>query len=517
MKVLILASNPRGDLNLDREIRDLRAVIEGARNRQDFEVSDALAVRVSDLQQLLFKHEPQIVHFCGHGSGRQGLVFQDDSGNEQWVQADALSELFRLFSSNVRCVLLNACYSETQANAIVNHVDYVIGMNREVQDNAAIAFSKGFYRALGYARSIEQAFEFGRNAIQLEISGGSRLHSAEPDTVRKIEVVDAIEQTPIPEHLKPILKIKPNLSSRAQGDLTRAEQSLSQDVRAEIQLAIDKSLRRVAPLKPNISATVAGVDGALLEATPASLETHKVTHQPKGRVKQSVSSDDTSFTTKIIVMLGVVGIVGMSAWLLSQRILSNSEPVVIPDPIENPEPDVIISANGINYEPLKKSLESQDWTLADEQTMSGLLKVVAIARPERDPTQTWFNSDDIKELKLACSDLKIINRLWAESTNNRLSLSTQARIWQRVGGAIETENVTLEMRERFSRSVGWQDAAKNPLDLEILHRDIENVPSEEIPEGYLPSAIGRYKGEIFVGPGNEFAALPSTLQECDAL
>ena len=149
MKILILASNPRKDLNLDREIRDLRNVIEASRNRQEFEVEDALAVRVGDLQDLLFKHKPQIVHFCGHGSGQQGLVFEGNDGGEQWVRAEALSELFRLFSKNVGCVLLNACYSEEQANAIVNHIDYVIGMNQEIRDDAAIAFSKGFYRALG--------------------------------------------------------------------------------------------------------------------------------------------------------------------------------------------------------------------------------------------------------------------------------------------------------------------------------------------------------------------------------
>jgi hypothetical protein len=71
-RILILASNPRKDLNLDREIRDLREVIEKSRSREQFEVEDALAVRVKDLQNLLLKHEPQIVHFCGHGSVSRG-------------------------------------------------------------------------------------------------------------------------------------------------------------------------------------------------------------------------------------------------------------------------------------------------------------------------------------------------------------------------------------------------------------------------------------------------------------
>ena len=52
MKILILASNPRKDLNLDCEIRDLKEVIEKSRNREQFEAVIELAMRVGDLQDL---------------------------------------------------------------------------------------------------------------------------------------------------------------------------------------------------------------------------------------------------------------------------------------------------------------------------------------------------------------------------------------------------------------------------------------------------------------------------------
>ena len=248
MKILILASNPRKDLNLDREIRDLKEVIKKSHNRLEFEVEDALAVRVGDLQELLFSHRPQIVHFCGHGSGQQGLVFEGSDGGEQWVRAEALSDLFRLFAENVGCVLLNACYSEEQANAIVNHIDYVIGMNQEIRDDAAIAFSKGFYRALGYECSIEQAYEFGRNAIQLEISGSSKkTRSTVTEAVRKIETVDAIQRVVIPEHLKPILKTRLALMQNLEPVVSGSEQVLSQAKREEIQLDVAKVLTEEKP------------------------------------------------------------------------------------------------------------------------------------------------------------------------------------------------------------------------------------------------------------------------------
>jgi hypothetical protein len=123
-------------------------------------------------------------------------------------------------------------------------------MSREIQDNAAIAFSRGFYRALGYECSMEQAFEFGRNAIQLEISGSSRMRSVATDELRKAEVVDAIEQIEIPEHLKPVLKTKPTLSPGARANITAPEQPLSQETRVAIQLDIDRSLEADAKVKP---------------------------------------------------------------------------------------------------------------------------------------------------------------------------------------------------------------------------------------------------------------------------
>ena len=44
-----------------------------------------------------------------------------------------------------------------------------VGTKKEIQDRAAIAFSKGFYGALGEGESIERAFELGCNQIALEI------------------------------------------------------------------------------------------------------------------------------------------------------------------------------------------------------------------------------------------------------------------------------------------------------------------------------------------------------------
>ena len=55
-----------------------------------------------------------------------------------------------------------------QAKAISKHIPFVIGMNSSVSDDAALEFAVGFYDALGAGRSIQAAFELGRNAIALK-------------------------------------------------------------------------------------------------------------------------------------------------------------------------------------------------------------------------------------------------------------------------------------------------------------------------------------------------------------
>ena len=68
-------------------------------------------------------------------------------------------------------MVLNACYSEQQAKAIAEHIDYVIGMSNAISDSAAISFSAAFYQALGYGIDFRTAFELGCAQIDLENLG----------------------------------------------------------------------------------------------------------------------------------------------------------------------------------------------------------------------------------------------------------------------------------------------------------------------------------------------------------
>ena len=204
-KILILASNPRGDLNIDREIRDLKAAIK--RNK-DFIVEIEPAVQSKDVQKHFHEYRPYLVHFCGHGAGDEGLVLEGD----KLLSNNALSGLFDIFGEEIECVLLNACTTEIQAGVIGKYVPYVIGTSREILDRAAYLFAVGFYEALGYGESIERCHQLGCNAVEIGLNQVKLLPEIS-ETSRKFEVIDLDETQAKTEPLKIILKKNSNLSN----------------------------------------------------------------------------------------------------------------------------------------------------------------------------------------------------------------------------------------------------------------------------------------------------------------
>ena len=168
-KLLFLAANPldTDPLRLDEEMRAVDLALRQAGFRDQFDVRSHWAVRVGDLQELLLRHRPDIVHFSGHGSSAGEIVLQDASGQGAVVPANAVNDLFRVLRDNIRCVVLNACYSADQAAGIAEQIDCVIGMSDAITDAASIEFAAAFYRALGYGRSVQSAFDLGCNQIDL--------------------------------------------------------------------------------------------------------------------------------------------------------------------------------------------------------------------------------------------------------------------------------------------------------------------------------------------------------------
>jgi hypothetical protein len=199
--ILFLAANPLGTdrLALDEEARAIQLELERSGCRERFELVTRWAARPLDLLRELRKLKPTVVHFSGHGGrgagiapssapGRRrdltgepaaiggggqpdaspGLYFQGAGDRSQLVSTAALEQTFGAAGASVKLVVLNACYSESQADALVAHVGCVVGIGGAIRDDSARSFATGFYGALGERESVAAAFRQGSAAIRLD-------------------------------------------------------------------------------------------------------------------------------------------------------------------------------------------------------------------------------------------------------------------------------------------------------------------------------------------------------------
>lgn len=172
--ILFLAADPTNaaSLRLGKEHDEIKAQLEKADYKRCYDfMHPQLALRTDIITEALLKGRPWVVHFSGHGTTEGELCFEDESGKAFLVEPKALASLFALCSDHVKCVILNACYSESQANAIAEHIDFCIGSKGGISDGAAIAFALGFYQKLASdpRGDIEQAYEWG--CVQARLKG----------------------------------------------------------------------------------------------------------------------------------------------------------------------------------------------------------------------------------------------------------------------------------------------------------------------------------------------------------
>jgi hypothetical protein len=194
--ILILAANPKDTvkLRLDQEVRDIQEGLQRSQRRDQFKIEQRWAVSPRDIQRALLDVNPQILHFLGHGTSHEGLVFEDNAGNAQFVSGEALASLFALFADQLECVVLNGCYSANQAQAIAQHIPFVVGLHQAIEDRAAIEFAVGFYDALGAGRPVKFAHQLGCNAVQL----AGLVGDTTPILLERVEQSETGSTTPLP-------------------------------------------------------------------------------------------------------------------------------------------------------------------------------------------------------------------------------------------------------------------------------------------------------------------------------
>ena len=163
-KILFVTAWPEDDsvvrLRTDREFSDTEEVIQGARYRERVSlVFPQLAASESKLRSALLRKKPHVVHISGHCSQRDGLLLENKTtGAIEPVTPERLQSMFVQLGGNVRLVVLNACWSADHATALVDHVDFVVGMRSRIADDSASNFSVAFYDGIAHGLPVGQAF-----------------------------------------------------------------------------------------------------------------------------------------------------------------------------------------------------------------------------------------------------------------------------------------------------------------------------------------------------------------------
>ncbi|MBW4479559.1 MAG: GUN4 domain-containing protein [Tolypothrix brevis GSE-NOS-MK-07-07A] len=434
-KILILAANPKqtSRLRLDEEVRDIKEGLRLSQQRDKFILQQEWAVRPRDVRRAVLDFRPNIIHFSGHGSGSTGLSFEDETGKEKLVTSEALAGLFGQFAKQVECVVLNACYSEEQALAIAQHIDYVIGMNAAIGDKAALEFAVGFYDALvaydprydTYSR-IEFAFNIACNAIQFAGVSGDSI---------------------------PIMKKKPHLGKVEEQRANLVEESrLSNNT-------VPVSQNQASPITQQQNSNLIDEDLAPIEAridqkefTATEFITNNLISQQRDDIRPSVSQSQSLFAkiaqAKNKLLAGsAIFLIGLAGFQIYEQKSSNPR-----------------------YTQLESLLSQQRWQDADLETAQRMWEVAGKWN------ERSLKAEDYQ--KFPCEDLRTIDSLWTKYSNDRFGFSVQRSIW-------ESSEVNSRLG-KFMIRVGWGDEKENGR--VIVFFPVTNF-SLSAPKGQLPWVV----------------------------
>lgn len=190
LRALVLLSNPSDYPKLDiaQEWRQLNGALADVASTGLFEIESLERATVADLQQRLRKNAYHILHFSGHGEfdasgsgdAQGALVFQDESGAGQRVDALSFARLLRDHST-LRLVVLNACegargetrnvFAGVAQTLMGQGIPAVIAMQFPFTDNAAQIFASTLYGALTDRFPLDAALGETRKALANQAQG----------------------------------------------------------------------------------------------------------------------------------------------------------------------------------------------------------------------------------------------------------------------------------------------------------------------------------------------------------
>jgi tetratricopeptide (TPR) repeat protein len=170
-KILLLSANPENTTASRKRtgIKEIRDALKRANHGQLLDIQERLETSAFDISQSLSELEPYIVNISGCEDGIEGLILDGIHNNNNTLvdsKETLIANLFQNHSNNIECIVLNSCYLEKQAKEIIRYIDFVIGIDRNLEDKVVVAFLAEFYYQLGSKRTITNSYRQSRNLLE---------------------------------------------------------------------------------------------------------------------------------------------------------------------------------------------------------------------------------------------------------------------------------------------------------------------------------------------------------------
>lgn len=170
IKILFLAGfdNNNSKTEYEKEFNAIQDKLNQRNNSEHFSIKPLFKFTREDLFQAIINEEFNIIHFCGHSTRLGNIYITSSDGKSELIKPQGFAKLLINFKDEIKCVILNSCYSENIAKHLESELDYVISFPEDLENDLAINFSIGFYLALVANNSIKKSFKLSMAFIELK-------------------------------------------------------------------------------------------------------------------------------------------------------------------------------------------------------------------------------------------------------------------------------------------------------------------------------------------------------------
>lgn len=141
-------------------------------------------------------------------------------------------------------------------------------------------------------------------------------------------------------------------------------------------------------------------------------------------------------------------------------------------------PQLLSRTTGIDYTSLKELLASQQWEQANRKTRHSIARIIDTAK--RKNQRSFITLNAIADF--ACQDIRTIDRLWQQYSDNQFGFAPQQAIWQKNR---RNSDFSLNAWRRFATEIGWKQGEINDGSGYLLYEQLSFDP-QTAPEGHLP-------------------------------